>query len=370
MNDDCRRMNTEIITLYNVCMPLRSLRLILSILLAGSMLSCARQAPLTTHLFAVRLDPPALVEFAPDLKSIVRELPLTVASGCMVWSVVPAPAGSWAALELYCESGPAVFLIDTNTGTARLMVDDTDSRFLAWAADSETLYLRVDTTNEPRIVRVTPGGRVRSTPLPGAIYNLAALPDGQVVASLTYGLGLGSETWLAGPGGEKARRIASDAEQIVTFLRPSPDGNWIAFINMPDSQTPFPSGELWIMKPAGTDARKLATVDAGHGYPPAWSPDSASLAFVFRENPSDPAVTENADALASNIHAVNLPGGNITAITHFEDALIETPTWSPDGGLLAFDMRVSGKISTWAVEPGREPFLLGDGLYCPFWVRK
>ena len=109
--------------------------------------------------------------------------------------------------------------------------------------------------------------------------------------TLSRGLGYGSELYLAQNDGQISKLLYTDQYYYISFARFSPDGEKIAFIKTPDSQTPFTVGELWVIDSDGTNPRKLADADAGHGYAANWSPDGTKIAFVLRENPED----ENAD---------------------------------------------------------------------------
>ncbi len=328
-------------------------------------------------LYAVRLSPPALLRFSADLKTVEAEHPLALPADCGLWSVNAAPRGRYLAVELSCPSGPALMLLDTKSGKTRPLAAESGGtgHFLAWAPDGASFYARVDSLGEARIMQVRArDGKLSQMPVNNQTYDLAPAPDGRSFTfSFTRGLGFGSELWLARDGGRSTTLLLSRPGEIITFARWSPDGDQIAFILMPDSQTPFPPGELWLMNADGSEARFLATADAGHGYAPAWSPDGTRIAFVWRENTDDPGVTQSAGNLVSNLYVVDVETSALTPITQFAGALVEALLWSPDGGYLVFDARLDGKMDLWAVEGSRgEPFRLAEDspLCCPVWVRE
>jgi len=119
---------------------------------------------------------------------------------------------------------------------------------------------------------------------------------------------------------------------------------------------PFTVGELLLTDGDGRNARVVAQADAGHGYPPVWSPDGQQVAFVVRENPEDGAADIAAPYLESNIHLVEAATGRVRAVTRFEGALVDGPTWSPDGTWLAFSTdssdsgQAGGVFDVWLVE--------------------
>ena len=57
---------------------------------------------------------------------------------------------------------------------------------------------------------------------------------------------------------------------------------------------------------------------------PVWSPDGERIAFVSGGN------------LNSDIYVMNADGSGITRLTHNNDASIRRPAWSPDGERIAF----------------------------------
>ncbi len=280
-----------------------------------------------------------------------RSVPLHVSSSCAIWDLRPAPRGRVIAVELDCGNGMTVMILDLDQETTSLPAAqfETDARFLAWMPDSEQAYLKIDTLGDPRVVLVDiRSNRAEELSFPSTLYDLAVMPDGQsVLYATTQGLGFGSELWLAKPDGRPERRLLADPTHIIAYARPSPQGNRIAYILMPDSQIPFTIGQLWVMDADSSDTRFLADVDAGHGFAPVWSPDGKRIAAVVRENPDDSEANTSAWALVSNIWVVDVETNRVTAATDFPNALVEAPAWSPDGEALAFNVIGDGTITIW-----------------------
>lgn len=336
--------------------------------------ACTSPAPIPlsseSSLFAVSGF--SLIEFDSNF-NIAREIPLNLP--CPLTATHAAPTGKYLALEMDCVNGPLVLLADVTSGAMANPFPNADSHFLAWDFASN-LYLRVDALGNTRLVRVTPDGSAKQFDLSAQTYDMDFSPDGQTLTySFTRGLGLGSELWAATTSASRTWQIYFEKDSIITFARWSPNGQHIAFINMPDSATPFPLGELWVMDADGRNARSLAPADAGHGYAPAWSPDSTRIVFVGRENPDDPRADQVAGALVSNIYIANVASGEITPVTAFEGALVETPVWSADGHFLAFIFvdRLDDTITVWIadLDSGEVKKLASPGpLCCPVWMRK
>lgn len=348
------------------------------IFLLSSFLFACTSAPSTVihlsdsaSLFVYRLFPPALLEYSPDF-TIAREIPINLP--CPLNALHAAPGGAYLALELACGNGPLVQIVDTRTSEAVTPFTEVDSHFLAWDLD-HGLYLRVDALGNTRIMRVIPNETARQFHLTEPVYDMDFAPDGRsLIYSFTRGLGLGSELWAADATGRHSRQLHAGADAIITFSRWSPDGRQIAFIKMPDNETPFPLGELWIMDADGSNARPLAPADAGHGYAAAWSPDSTRIAFVGRDNPDDRAADQSADALVSNVYIVEIATGQVIPLTHFDGRIVESPTWSADGNFLAFSVvSIDDTINIWIADlaSGNVTLLESRGLACcPDWIRK
>jgi Tol biopolymer transport system component len=196
--------------------------------------------------------------------------------------------------------------------------------------------------------------------------------SGDFLFSFSRGMGLGSEMWYASSGGKSVKQVVADRQNYISFARWSPDGSEIAFIKIPDTATPFTVGELWVMAADGSEPRKLADVDAGHGFAESWSPDGNRIAFVVRENRSDAQADQDAAALKSNIAIVNVEDGNITKLTHFEEARVEGPAWSPNGSRVAFTAVLDDKMSVYLAEvaSGQVQQVLPVSSCCAVWTRK
>jgi hypothetical protein len=333
----------------------------------------ARQEATTSALYVFRANPPAMVELSDDGR-VVRELPVAMPEGCSLDDVFAAPAGTTLAIEFACSFGQAVVWLDMVSGKMTQPVTDADSHFMAWAPDGQSAYLKVDTMSRPHIVRAPLSGKPRNVPITELTYDLSPRPasDRDFLFSFSRGMGLGSETWFARSGGAVVEQIIADPRNYLAFARWSPDGTRIAFIKIPDSPTPFTVGELWVMAANGSNPRRLADADAGHGYAEAWSPDGSRIAYVVRENPQNAQADQNDKALESDIWIVNLTDGRQSRLTQFDGGRVEAPTWSPDGGRVAFTAVLNDKMSAYVaqVASGQWQQALPGSSCCAVWVRK
>jgi dipeptidyl aminopeptidase/acylaminoacyl peptidase len=328
--------------------------------------------PLQSVFYIYRFDPPAFVEFSRDFQ-VTREIPFSIPPHCGLFNVFPPPVGKSIAIELSCPNGQTVLYLDTNTASVIQPVSGSDSHFLAWAPDGSAAYLKVDSLGSPRIVRVAPDGKQTVIPITEFTYDLApSAQEDEFTFIFSRGLGQGSELWLAKRGGKVVEQVYADPLHYLSFARYSPDGSKLAFIKIPDTQTPFTVGELWVMNADGSNGRKLADADAGHGYASNWSPDGRQIAFVMRENPDDERADQSSETLISNIYVIEVQTGTLTQVTYLEAGRTETPFWSPPGNTLTFNVVVNDRMEVHIADlsTGEIQAIMAESTCCPAWLRK
>jgi len=354
--------------------------------------SCTPQPPQTslqTTLYIYRFSPPALIEFSADFQAL-DEIPFALPPNCGLFNIFPAPVGRFLAIELSCPNGQTVLLLDSsstslassvsaNPAAVTQPISDSDSHFLAWTPDGRSLYLKVDSLGIAHVARVNVNGGNKLVPITGITYDLAPSPSGnEFTFSFSRGLGQGSELWLAKRTGKIIEQLHADRFNYISFARYSPDGGQIAFIKIPDTPTPFTVGELWVIPSTnaqgadGSEARKLADADAGHGYAANWSPDGKRIAFVVRENPDDERADQASEALISNVYIVDVESKALTQVTYLKEGRVETPFWSPEGNTLAFNAVINDRMQMHIADltTGEIRSLITEPACCPAWMRK
>lgn len=240
--------------------------------------------------------------------------------------------------------------------------------FLDWSPDGQWLLFR--NTDHDQITLLTADGTTQTTlvDLPFGSYGAAFHPSGQhLLIAATRGLGFGSELGILDLRQGIYTPLTHFPDQIVAYPRWSPDGSSLVYLLMPDSNVPYPVGELWLADAAtGKPLTLLGPADAGHGYPPMWSPNGRTIAYVHRENPDSVRADQLAAALHSNLYLADSATGETRPLTHFSESLVYDPVWSPDGTQIAF----TANDAVWLVHPeGGEPLQLTSGLIArhPTW---
>lgn len=355
-------------------MAQKLVRIALCLLFSSILPSCTPTPshPSQASLFLYRYNSPAFIELSADFKP-GKEIPFSIPPGCSLFDVQPAPAGSFLLVELGCPNGQTVLFLDTGSGSLTQPVTDSDSHFLAWANDGKSAYLKADSFGEANVLRAYTGGKQNILDIDRWTYDLATQSDSDdFVFTFSRGLGTGSEMTLAQGSLHDFQQLYVDRFHYLSFARYSADGSRIAFLKIPDSQTPFTVGELWVMDADGSNARKLADVDAGHGYAASWSPDGKWIAFVKRENVQDESADRSSDSLISNIYLVDVQGGELRQVTHLTSGRAETPHWSPDGNTLAFNTVLNGRMDVQIADiaTGEMRSLITEPACCPAWIGK
>jgi Tol biopolymer transport system component len=181
-------------------------------------------------------------------------------------------------------------------------------------------------------------------------------PDGQSVAYSSNQNG-SYEIYVKqlAPGGGELQ-LTNDGQHN---LQPSwsPDGQRIAYHSRS-------RGGIWVISALGGAPKQITE----NGASPAWSPDGSLIAFQS----GTPAEIFTARTIApSTIWTVPAQGGTAKQITRpdYPAGGHASPSWSPDGKRIAFDVGDFIYVSVWSIAAdGSDPKLItkgGDPLFSP-----
>lgn len=248
------------------------------------------------------------------------------------------------------EGPPYTYIADvagTRLTTAHL------GSFRSWSPDSKKVLIYRSNTNNARdreIYVLGTDDSYSSLGLPIGVIDAQIVPDGRIAYVLTPNATDHSDLWVRDVDGTD-RLVLKGDNDIFAWLRWSPSGDAIAFLrsNM-DAQSPEEARQLWLVRPDGTDARRVAQ-KVLWDYPPVWSPDGETLLFAVQENPGELSISMNEEALESNVWEYAVTTGRVRKVTAFTAARVLHPGYSADGRTILFVSDHTGSDELWAVTP-------------------
>ncbi len=289
--------------------------------------------------------------------------------GDAVLTMQLSPDGQFLAIDGTRDHGEQVWMFDTQNMTMSLTPPNVMGNFLHWLPNGgHTFLYRPMMPMGPsapmeggswnpglwEVDAYTGAHRNIDISVPSAyLIDAAASPDGsRIIYSTTAGLGLGSNTYIMKSDGSDLTALLhmpGGAQSITALFAWSPDGASVAYEQLSDSPVPFLPAGLWVMH-IGTGAlspsiagtlhpQRLADTDGGHGYVPVWSPDSSSIAFVQRTNPTDAHANEQVQALQTAIAVVNVATHHAWVVASPKQTGVQlnlNPSWSSNSANITF----------------------------------
>ena len=170
-------------------------------------------------------------------------------------------------------------------------------------------------------------GLAIATSLPGLNEAPAWSPDGTRIAFSNRPFGSPANIWVMNADGSDPVNLTADqtgsTKSSPAWSPTLVDGHYrIAYALARDGVS-----HLWSMRADGTDKRQITSGDAYFDDEPSWSPDSGRIVF-----------TRSGNAIFGDLYVVPAGGGAGTALMPAIALPFGqfSPTWSPDGRLIAF----------------------------------
>jgi Tol biopolymer transport system component len=204
-----------------------------------------------------------------------------------------------------------------------------------------------------RLVQVPPekvGGDIRESDVLAEVtgafsWNGSTMtfrPDQALKPGASYEVMLAS-----GATSDTGRRVLSDYRYSFTVRTPR-----VAYLAPADS-APF---DIWIAEPGKPETAKRLTNSPSGIYDFSVSPDGSKIAFSEKNTSTD----------TIDIKLLDLDSGGLEQITNCQDAQCRTPTWRPDGQVIAYervdlnsDLAAVGKPSPtriWTIDLNSKPY--------------
>lgn len=252
--------------------------------------------------------------------------------GGSVFDPIFSPDGSELAFKYLAGGSPEIWVAPVSGGVPRRFRES--SRSLAWGSEGRNLLFTSDRTGSMSLWSLPlSGGPVHPLDLDGEISELsvAQRSDLAVYIQRTRDLNIWRSRIDSSRGqvGESTRILASTRWEI--HPRFSPQGNLVAFASNRSG-----SFELWVRDERSNSPMKLTDLKASFLGSPSWSPDGRTIAFQVR-------IGKSAD-----IYLIEI--GEVTPRRLTSEPSDElSPSWSRDGRGIYFASNRAGEWNIYKV---------------------
>jgi Tol biopolymer transport system component len=206
---------------------------------------------------------------------------------------------------------------------------------------------------------------VTNTKDPVINFEPAYSPDGSEITFMRQGLTPGEQDiWVINANGTGAVDLTNSPGVQETSPEFSPDGTKIVYISSGPKPCCDPeyNNDIWVMNANGSEPKQLTKTNFPiQNTSPAWSPDSARIAFSTSESPT---------AANNGLHVMNADGAEQSPLLNAGNPILSgTLSWSPDGTRIAYEAGNGGFISTVAAGGGAPtPLVANADARYPSWI--
>ena len=142
--------------------------------------------------------------------------------------------------------------------------------------------------------------------------------------------------WAIGVDGTRERRITQPSEgERDTPGAFSPDGRQLAFTrsSLEEPAERRSTNHIYVTDLDGSNVER-AIEHAGH---PSWSPDGRWIAFVSDRDKNGELAYGDTVFYAQELYVADADGNHARRLTRTKDLNEQSPSWSPDGRLIAYE---------------------------------
>ncbi len=187
-------------------------------------------------------------------------------------------------------------------------------------------------------------------------------PDGTQIVFVVKGEGY-SDIWVMDAQGNNPHAVTNNQSPHPPHTRQAvyssywafqpqwipPDGEWIGYISHGTPQSMSGVMSVWRIRPDGSEEHRYLALN-GQIESPTWSPDGQVLALAYYPYRQE-----------AQLHYLDPDTGSVLLLGEDEDGVARyDPAWSPDGNWIAYAARKNGRTDLWVMPSPLNPLYEQD----------